>query len=801
MVWLVAFVSAALLGFQIALMRILLIAGYHHFAFLVISISLVGFGAAGTCLCLARVALLSRRRDALLWLALGTAVAMPLCADLAQHLPVEARYVPALGWTQAFTWLLLWSLLTIPFLLGASAIGLALMAAGDRVALVYGSNLLGSGVGALAAALLMSAVMPQWLAAVMAVWAFVGAASLFTARPARVMAVVGSVGIVVLWLCFESPHIRPDPFKDLANMRRLQRQGTARRLAVAASARGLVELYRSDAVHSVPFLGPGVAPPKMDLLLIDGHGAGAAPRIATPQQAAFVDQTLMAFAYDLAPDQPHVLLLGERGGTNVWLALRRRAAQVDAVWADPNVTAILRRHDSGAVWRQHGVRPIAAEPRHYVETSRRNYDLIQLVGMEALPAGSGGAGGLAQNHLVTVQGIAACLRRLGPRGVLFACRGMQTPPRDNIKLLATFVAALRRLGHAEPRRHMVIVRDYLAVCTIVRTVPWDETDIARCRRACEQRQLTPVWFESIRDDELNVPDMLPGPDGEVGDWYHTGAVHLFSSSAPAFIDGWSFDIRPPTDDRPFFNNFFRWRALRTLSESFGELWPTQTGLAFLFVCGALAVIGVVAALCTLVPVVLLTPVRSARGKAAVGFYFLAIGLAYMMLEMTLLSRVRMLIGDPVQTAAVTIAGLLVFSGFGSLAAQYGQVRLATTLPRWIGILAAVAVLESWCLGPLGLAFGMQPLTLRVAVALAVLAPLGFLMGLAMPTALARLNRVAPVLIPWAWAVNGFASVLAAPLATAMGMAWGYSSAAAAAVGLYLIAAILFRAGKDLESDQ
>ncbi len=799
LVWLVGWVSAAVLGLEIALMRIWLVASYHHFAFVVISIALLGFGAAGTCLCLLRGPLLAARTSSLRLAALATAVSIPVAAALSGHVPIEARIVPGQAAATFGGWLLLWALLTVPFFLGAMTICLSLMAAGDRVAGVYGANLLGSGAGALLAPLLMVAVPPEWLPLVMAGLAAVGAAAFIGARPGRIAAAVACAGVLVVWLVLDPPRIRFDPFKHGAFLRRLEQQGTATRIEVRQGAGGTIELHRSEVFHDVPFLSVGASPPPLDSLSIDGHWAASLPRIGEARDAEFVDHTLMAFAYELVPPRPRVLLLGESGAVNVWLAARRDARRIDVVQSNPQLIALWRSRPAeagGAAWRLPSVRVIAAEPRHAVQHAATHYDLIQLAQMESLSSVSGGMGGLGEDHLATVEGISACLLRLDKPGLLVLCRGMQTPPRDNLKLMATIAASLRDQGVKRPGEHVVVVRDFLAVCTVVRMTPFDAPQIDQVRLLCAERDLTPVWFAGIRSDELNKPDTLPGPAGTNEDWYHRGAVSLFGPGPGPdpgrFIDQWPFDIRPPTDDRPFFADFFRWSALSELREADPNSWLLRAELSFLFVLAAMIGIVVVGAALTVVPVLAHAGVRRAPAKTATAVYFTALGLAYLMLEITALSRLRLLVGDPVQTAAITIASFLIFSGLGSLTVQRVGARLINWIPALLILLVIVAAITVPALQPLGLALGTWPLWARGLAAAAAVAPLAFCMGLPMPAALARLDRSAPKLIPWAWAANAFASVLAPPLATAIAMAWGFRYAAMAAMGVYLIATVAYR---------
>ncbi|MHC4949002.1 MAG: spermidine synthase family protein, partial [Planctomycetota bacterium] len=602
-----AVLSASVLAFEIALMRVLLVASWHHFAFLVISLALLGFGVSGTVLALARPWLLRAPARWLFAIVLATAVAMVACTQLAQRIEVEAAIVPALLGGQVARWLLYWGLLTIPFLLGAAGIGLALMAAGDRIGAVYGANLLGSATGAIAAPGLMVLLPPAVLPAATALVALLAAVPLRAwTRPGRAVAWLAVTAGLAGWLLAERPHVRPDPWKDAALLARLQAQGSAWRIAMSHGPRSLVEAWGSDLFHDVPFAGPDTVPPPIAALVQDGHRTGAVLQVDSAAEAAVMDGTLMALPYELAPARPRVALLGATGGANAWLAVRRGASETLFVQPDGRLLEVLRllrgppaAPRGGAVLEAPSVRVAVAEPRHFVERPPGRFDVIQLVGLQGTAAGTGGVGGLGQDHLVTVEGLTACLEALTDDGVLFACRGIQTPPRDNVKLLATLVEALRRTGR-RPGRHLVVVRDFLGVCTIARSSPWTADDLARVRAACAERQLTPVWFEGIGRDELNRPDALPGPEPGV-DWYTEATRRLLSPEAASFIDAWAYDIRPPTDDRPFFHDFCRLGSLGALRDAYGDLWLTRTELAFLFVIAATGAVAVAGAVLILTP--------------------------------------------------------------------------------------------------------------------------------------------------------------------------------------------------------
>ena len=795
LLWPVGFLSCSLLGFEVALMRMLLYASWHHFAFLVISIALLGFGASGTALCLLRRWVLPRGDVVFFSLVIATAVSMAGSVQLAEHVPAEARFVPPLLARQILSWGLYWAVFFVPFLLGAMAIGLALMMAGKGLPAVYATNLAGSAMGAVSSSLLMHHVPPAWLGAGLGGLALAGALPL-----ARRHSLRGHLALVLcmagsgLWLWLDPPGIRVDSFKYQNHVERLSASGKAERIARTHGPRGQVEVYGGPVFHELPFLSTGESPPSMLSLVVDGHWAGSVLQVADAEEARVVEQTLMSVPYAFLPPRPRVLLLGEVGGANIWLAVRKQAASIEVVQPNEKLINLLRgplEGQGGQIFSWPGVSLSLVEPRHFVGYNQARFDLIQLAGLESWATDQGGVGGLRHDYLVTVEGLAACLRRLSPEGVLAVGRGIQFPPRDNAKLAATLVEALRRLGVDQAGRHLVVVRDFLAACTLVKTTPWTSAELDSVRRLCAERQLTPVYFAGIRPGELNRPDRLPGPPGSTGDWLHYVIGQLVALRGEELFEKWPFEIRPATDMRPFFAHFGKLDSIGILRASFGDLWLTRTELGLLFVFAATAIAVLSGALMTLLPIGLVPEIRQAAGRWITAAYFAAIGLAYMTLQVSTLSHLIHLIGDPVQAGAATLAGFLLFSGAGSLAV-HALGRFLEGKARYLfPCLVLAGFVEIW-MGERVVAWaGLFPVEGRILVAVVAIAPLGFLMGMPMPLALRCLQRRFPALLPWAWGVNGFASVLAPPLATAVAMTWGLHSAGMCALLLYGLAAVLF----------
>jgi spermidine synthase len=795
----VALISVAVLGLEVALMRSLSISRWHHFAYLVISLALLGFGASGTWLALRPD---GQRGNLARWnrpLTLALALGITLCYRLADALPIQMQYLLYSG--QQILYLLAYQLLLfLPFLLAGLLIGGTLVRFAASAPLVYGANLVGSGAGPILALLLMFPLSPPRLiqGAALLTWA---SSFLWSPPPPKkpgprrqnILAFV--LGLLLVGdLLLPSPlHI--DPQKMLSQLRRWEAQGDARHLLTRQGPRGRLDVFASPRLHYTLFAGltANSPPPSQALLLVDGDSAGPIFSIQDAAEAPILDHTLMSVAYRLLP-RARVLLLGEASGVNIWLARRFGARQITAVQNDPQIIDLFRgplASLSGSVFSGPDLQVSATAPRHFLERSRDDFDLIQIVAAEGMAAGVSGLLSLHEEYLLTAEGMARCLERLSPGGVVSITRGIQSPPRDNIKILATLAAALERVGVEKPEAHLAQVRNHLALCTLASRTPFT---------AKEQRELIRIsntlWLDI---------DLLPGfdptsrppfnqlitPPGIKGSLYHYAAAEIFSPRREGFFRSYAYNVRPATDDRPYFFDFFRWRSLPRLMEAYGPHWFQRLELGYAILVISLCQIVVVAVPVLLVPLLLRTrgPGTRAGGRSALA-YFLLLGVGYLALEMTLMQRCTLLLGDPILAAAGVLSAFLLFSGCGSL---LGRRWFGSPLPALAAAAGAIALcaplllpVSGWLLAPVA----SWSTAGRFLVTLVLVAPVAFFMGWPFPIGLLLLERRSPSLIPWAWGINGFASVAAAPLAVLLSMSFGFRVVLVAAVGCYALTYVL-----------
>ena len=793
----IALVSAAALAYQLLLMRWLAIAHWHPFAVVIISLALLGHGVSGTVLSLVRARAL-RRFDA--WFpacALGFAVSAAACLQLARAIPFNglelAWDLRQLGWLSA-----LYLCLALPFLFAAMCFGLAFARHGDDIPRLYGADLAGAGAGALLALAL------AWLApvdvalAVAVMLAPIAAALAMNGKQQHVVTACAGVVLLALVTVAGTRALRPpvNEFKGLARTLLLR---DARIIAERHSPHGWLAVVESPRVplRHVPGLSlANTQEPAPQLgLYTDGDGSGVITRrSADPAALAYLGRTTAALPYRLRA-RPRVLVLGAGGGGDVLQALALGARQVDVVDPNPQRVALLRDRFgtfAGDLYRDPRVHAHVADARGFIRASRDRYDVIVLAQDGSFAAGGAGVQAVAEDYAATVEALRAYHAHLAPDGLLAITRWEKQPPRDALKLFATAVAALRAEGVRAPGLQLLMLRNWDAATLLLRRGAFDAGDIATSRAFVDASGFDPVHFPGMRADEANRFHVLARDDTRIG------AIALLSPRAQDYLDGYKFDITPARDDRPYFANFFKWATLPELWRLRGQGSAVLLDSGYLLLLAALAqalpwTLGLV-----LLPLLALPRDRVdthvVRWRAAV--YFVGLGLAFLLIEIACLSRLTLQIGHPLLAIGAGLAGFLMFAGAGSVYAQRWLARSTrpiATLARQAVLAIAVALAWHGLAFALALRLGADwPPLARMGLGLLTIAPLAFAMGLPFSLGLTRLARTAPAFVPWAWGLNGCASVIAAIGALLLAIEVGLSATLLIALLLYVVAAWCWR---------
>jgi spermidine synthase len=788
----VGLLSAGVLSYEVLLARLFSIVQWYHFAYMVISIALLGYGASGTFLALAQKRLEARASATFGVFAALFGITAVACFALAQRLPFNAL---ELIWDphQLLYLGALYAILFVPFFCGAVCIGLALASFSEPVGRIYRADLLGAGIGALGVLALLFAVMPSRALELIGALGLLAAALVSLAEvPARGrlrgLAYVACALIVAFALPPAWTALQLSPYKGLSQA--LLAPG-AEIDVERSSPLGLLSAVRSP---EIPFRhAPGLSlnnliePAEQIGVFTDGEGLSPITAFEGDlEPLAYLDFTTAALPYHLL-DRPQVLVLGAGGGADVLLALYHNAQRIDAVELNPQLAELVggRYADfAGHLYERPEIRVHIGEARGFVAASADRYDLIQIPLLDAFAAAAAGTVSLNASFVYTIEAFETYLDHLEPGGYLAITRWLKLPPRDSAKLFLTALRALERRGIAEPARQLALIRSWETTTLLVKADPLTPADIQRIRAFADERSFDLAYYPGIRAEEANRYNVLQEP-------YFFEAAQRLIADPVGFLESYKFDLTPATDDRPYFFDFFKWAALP-------ELWAVsaQSGGAlldwgYLILTATLVQAALLSAVLVLLPLWLGMATRRSAGAGRIAVYFAAIGLAFLFVEIASIQRFTLFLAHPLYAIGVVLAGFLVFAGLGSGVAPALEQRLAGARIGALGaaILAIVllATLYILALPPLFAALIALPDLAKIALSLTLIAPLAFLMGMPFPLALARLRADAPHLVPWAWAINGCASVLSAILGTLLAMTFGTRAVVLSAAALYLIA--------------
>ena len=780
-------VSAATLLFEIALTRIFAVTQGYHFAFLAISLALLGFGASGTALAIVPALAGRDIRPVVAGAGLLFAVTSTGGLYLTNVLPFDAY---TLLWEPSqLAYLALYYLaLAVPFFFAGSIVGVCLARHPSRAGVLYGANLVGAGIGCLLSVVFPLIVGAAGSVVVAGVIALAGAAAMAgreLRRPAWLVPGILGVAAVAAAVVLGVTELRLSPYKAVSQV--LRHEGASKAFH-RWNAFSLVEVIESGSIHAAPGLSFAYQGrlPRQTALAVDGDNLSPMSAVP-PERADFTEYLPTSLVYRLA-DRPSALLIEPGGGLDLLTALRNGTESVTAVVSNPLVVeAVGERfadHAAGVLGRP-GVTVVDEGARSYLRRTGERFDVIQVSLADSFRPVLAGAYGVSENYLYTVEAFESYYSRLAPGGYLSVTRWAQTPPSEGVRVVSVAVEALERLG-VEPADHMAVIRSLQTVTLIVKRGPLDDADIEEVRGFADGLQYDLVYHPGIAASDLNRFSVHPAPI-----YHDTVAAILDADGREAMYAGYSHDISPVRDDRPFYFHLFRWSQTPEILGSLGRTFQPFGGAGFLIVLGSLVVAVAAAGVFILLPLLFRRDVSSGGGSpaGAVGrlwpfVYFAGLGLGFLWVEIPLLQRFILYLDQPTYAFATVLFGVLVWSGVGSLASD----RLSVSMAAAVSAVAALSVLYAFGLPLLFDATLGLPLAGRLALSVALLAPLGMAMGVPFPRAIRMLGDQAPALVPWAWAVNGSASVVSAILATVLALSFGFTWVILGGAAAYMAAA-------------
>ncbi|HEX2678821.1 MAG TPA: hypothetical protein VHM19_19345 [Polyangiales bacterium] len=782
--------ACSLLVHEILLTRICALRLYFHFAFLVISNCLLGMGASGALLTLLgeRIARAPRK-----WLTRGcVGYAVTLCVTYLVLLGFPLPNDIVLNNPAHLLGLSLWNLAgAAPFVFGGGVVGMLLSADAATAHRLYATDLVLAAVGCMLCPWLLPHVGAGGVFLVTVVLALGASFAAAESRVLRGVCAAGACFALVLLPTFDRTF--PVPSKGFIDFAR--RVEGSRKLGAPYSvwtANSRIDLIRMPKEWPLGMFmrgknraGMPPDPPSAGIAQDAVAGTTLVDYSEHPEALEFLRRSMYVAAYRLY-EHPDVLVIGLGGGNDVWAARDAGAKHVKAIELNwPIVAAhkgIMRRY-SQVMTDDPRVEIVVDEGRSALMREHHDYDVVQMTGIDTWTALASGAYVLAENYLYTRQAIASMYRRLRPGGVLQISRFSAT--MEALRLLSNIRAALASEGVRDVTRSISV----LSSDDMMMAVQVKKGDFS-----LEEQNSTLRFAEQVG---IKV-DYLPNHPGR-------GAVTTFlrSPNPQQIIDEFPMNIGPTDDDRPYFFNYLKWQHPLDSLQHLGDIPSVSQGnpvflfsqLVFSILASALLVVGPLAWRARR------SSERIAKGAGRYLAYFASLGLGFVLIEVAVIQKLTLFLGQPVYSLTTTLLSLLFFTGLGSLVFAG---RLDTRSRRvWLVPAAIVLGIALFCgvaqqLVRAGIAW---PLPVRLVAAALSLAPLALALGIPFAYGLRRMHTTHASLVPWAWAINGSFSVIGSVLTVIVSMTFGFYAVLALAACVYVLgfAALLTPARAPAES--
>ena len=764
----------AVLVFQIVQTRILSVIAWYYLAFFAISVAMLGMTAGAVWVYVKRERFTPERLSTTLSnQSLLAAVAMP--ASVLVQFCLITTLMPTL--TSVVSWALLMAAMTVPYVFAGIAVSLALTRSPFNVSLVYGVDLLGAACGCAAVVGILNvldgptAILLAALAAAAAAWAFAHGATTAERsragdqptwrRPLFTAATLAVLMPINLWVpAGFTPIMVKDQFEGRWQTRTERWNSYSRIIAYPPYTR---QPYLWGPSSTMP---PEIETPQADLNIDGAAGTVMHHFDGSLASIDFLKYDLVNLAYHL-PGLQKSAVIGVGGGRDLLSAHLFGVKDITGVELNGIFVDLHTQHPFYARYSNltsvPGLTLHVDDARSWFAATPERFDLIQMSMIDTWAATGAGGFSLSENGLYTLEGWRAFTSRLRPGGVFTVSRWYNPGDvNETGRMIGLAIATMLDAGITDPRRHVFVARAQSIATLVLSRDPFSDAQLQALRSAA-----TRLDFAVLVD-----PDVEPQSSVLRGMVAARSLAQLDRTASTAWLD-----LTVPTDNRPFFFNQLRFRDIPALiAQTLRQ--PLQTGvlrgnLTASVTLVLILTIAIIAVVCTI-----LLPLRSAVGSApppliAAGTaYFGLIGLGFMFAEISLLQFFSVFLGHPIYAMGVCLFSLILSTGLGSLASARMPLNIGSRITIWSLVVGGYLIAAQATLTHLFEATTAQALPARIAISLAVVMPVGFLMGFAFPTGMALVNRVDPEPTPWFWGINGATGVLASVVAVMVSMAFG-----------------------------
>lgn len=747
---------------------------------MIVTVAMLGIGLSGTILSL-YPGLRRLRNIPVYGVFLGLSVSLSYV--ISNRIPFDPFRLP-LDKMQLFYILLYCLLISLPFLLAGLCVSTALSIRSEKSGFLYASDLIGACAGSIIILLIMKNISPEKAIVLLPFLAFAGSAIIARGLN-KLVPLAGAVLNLFILLSPDLITLKVSPYKGLELA--LKYPG-ARHLKTFYSPFSRIDTFRSPIARYAPGLSLAYLDPLPDQtgISIDCGDISAVTESRNRESLRFLEYLPSSLPYELNK-MTNVLIIEPKGGLQVLLASYYGSENVHRIEIDPLIIDVLRREFGEISLGIHDANTWQGSGRAWLKSSKITYDLIDIPFMSLYHPGSFGIG---EDYRFTVEAFEDYMRALRKEGFLSITLFITPPPRMELRIMNTLIEASKRIGLEDMDMRTAVIRTWDTVTIMIKKTPFSEAELKKIRAFLEKRRFDIVYLPDTIEDETNRFVKMAS-----NDYFMAFQSLLKGRRAPQkvsefsgnpnrkeFERAYTFDISPVFDDAPFFYYFIDLKKIKEIYRIMGKKWQffLEEGLLPFFLLLMIIPLGLL---------IIFMPAISIKKRPPLYtlLYFAMIGIGFMFMEIPLIHRMILPLENPSYAFATVLTSILLWSGIGSILSERIKSKISHVL---IILFITIILYDYLILDTLSYRLFNLPVLYRIIAIFLSLSALGLLMGLPFPLGIKGLGEKIPEMIPWAWAVNGFFSVLSPVIAIILAIGIGFKAVILMGAIAYLIASFL-----------
>jgi len=763
----IGLLSISIIAFQIVLIQILSIIQWYHFAYMVISIALLGFGAAGTFLSFYREKLLYHFEWLIPILMILSGLSMSVVTRISQieFLRFDT-YLLFADSSQIWKLLVTYLIYVVPFFLAALAIGIVFVKYSDSIGKLYFFNLVGSGIGGIAAIGLIWQFFPGELPAIISIIPLISGIVIIS--PKSKIILISLAFVILLFILFNIVYPQRLILSEFKSYTKTMNLPNARVTSEKNSPYGFMQLVTSPALRFAPGLSLKFTDTVdvVDAIFNNGDWFGPIIHPSKTDTSSFLDYTTLSLPYNISTKEK-VLILQSGTGYRVSYALTKGARNITAVESNPLIISFLENNIVGEtdfIYSHPKLTLHKSDVRTFIQSDTCKYDLIDFPRIGSF-GGNSGMYALLEEYNLTKEAFHQVWDKLTLNGVLSITCWMDYPVRNPLKILATIVETMEEAGIEESSDNIVGVRSWSTITFVVKKSKLTSEEILSIRNYCNKMSFDVTLLPGIKESERNKFNLLQD------DSFFIYLDNIIDKDRIKFYSEYPFNIQPAEDDRPYFSQFLKLTNFQNLRNNFNSYSIPYLEVGYFIIIFTFFQIIIIAFVLIILP--LFKFGWKSKNKFWTLIYFSGIGLGYMFVEISFIHRFILFLGNPIYSASAIISSMLICSGIGSYFSNRYKIS-GITIVFILGSIVLSLIIYSLVLTPILNLTISFPFTIKLLFALLMISPISFLMGFPFPSGITFLNKKNKIEIPWALGINGCFSVVSTVAATIISIEIGFT---------------------------